>query len=323
MKISQTIKHGQVRWRVNLVREGVRQRLFFKTKQDAELFAKQEGGYNRSGWRDWLEIDSRDRHDILAAYWEAQKMGVKLGDAVQFYKTHRSQNIEKNLRDALNSCLADKELALRPRSFASLKSTLLRFASHMETQRITTLAEITPDQLRAWLQSGDWSIRTQMGYLTDAATFLSYCGALGWLETNPAHKLKAALGAKRIVATRNENVFYTPEECALILDTTRKHAPEWMAFLVLGLFCGIRPEEIERLEWANVRDDVVTVSAGASKTHHARFVTLRPAARAWLREAKRLDSKLPPANRTKLMRRVRKLSGIRWGHDVLRNTFCT
>lgn len=313
-------------WRVNVVQKGLRRRLFFNSKIEAETFARQAQSEQRADWEQWLALDATERYDIMIAHTRAKTMGVKLIEAVDAFT--RPAVVEgktrgRNIRDALDACLADKEPSLRPRSFASLSSTLNRFTAHVENCGVTTLPQITPELLRAWLQSGDWAVRTQMGYLTDVATFLSYCVALDWIATNPALKLKAAMGAKRIVGKRNTNVFYTPKECSLLLDTTRQHAPEWMAFLVLGLFCGIRPEEIDRLEWANVREDTVAVSVEASKTHQARYVALRPAAKAWLEEARRLGGKLPPANRAKLMRRVRKLSGIRWGHDVLRNTFCT
>lgn len=325
MNIQQTIFRGQKVWRVAWEKAGQRHRHLFKTELEAKKFSVQkERELSRAGAL-WLDVSERERVDVLASISVARCHGFTITEAVHFFRDHRAaaEAESKNLREAITACLADKQGHLRPRSFASLSSTLSRFALHMEALGVTTLGLVTPERIRAWLQSGGWAVRTQAGYLTDAATFLSYCVALDWLQVNPAHKLKAALGARRITAKRNANVFFAPEECTLLLDTARDHAPELLGYLVLALFCGIRPEEVDRLSWDDVRKDGVAISEAASKTGHRRFVPLRPAASAWITAARRLGGKLPPANRVRFLRKTRKLSGVKWGHDVLRNTFCT
>lgn len=47
MKITQTLSHGQIRFRVNIQRGPYRKRMFFKTLNEAEWFAYATGGKYR------------------------------------------------------------------------------------------------------------------------------------------------------------------------------------------------------------------------------------------------------------------------------------
>lgn len=44
MKIALTNNHGKTRWRVNIQGSGLRKRLFFETREEAEAFVKATGG---------------------------------------------------------------------------------------------------------------------------------------------------------------------------------------------------------------------------------------------------------------------------------------
>ena len=59
----------------------------------------------------------------------------------------------------------------------------------------------------------------------------------------------------------------TVEECEKLLRAAEQTDRGMIPWLALGLFCGIRPEEIRRLTWENVKIDrgFVEISGDASK----------------------------------------------------------
>jgi len=44
MKITRTINHGKIRWRINIQKGGFRKRLFFSSEWEAIAFARATGG---------------------------------------------------------------------------------------------------------------------------------------------------------------------------------------------------------------------------------------------------------------------------------------
>ncbi len=102
--------------------------------------------------------------------------------------------------------------------------------------------------------------------------------------------------------------------------------------LVLGFFCGIRPEgELSKLAWSDLRFDKdkaqVVIRPEVSKTHRRRFIDVSANAIEWLRLAgiKKDGLVLPLADIT--LRRKRrdmcKNLGIRWIQQGMRHSFCS
>ena len=74
------------------------------------------------------------------------------------------------------------------------------------------------------------------------------------------------------------------EQCATALEWSQKQAPRFLAWLVLGLFAGVRLNELDRLKWGDLDLDAgrLRIDAAASKVRQRRIVHLEPAAREWL-----------------------------------------
>lgn len=132
-------------------------------------------------------------------------------------------------------------------------------------------------------------------------------------------------------------VVLTPEELLAVLATVRK---EWRAWVVLGAFCGLRPEEIcprtakladkrglrcEEIDW---EFGVVRVAAEVSKTNRPRIVPLCEAGKVWLGWAGIEPGMSGPVclknpARAEELARVGKLvwPGVGWPKDALRHSF--
>jgi integrase len=107
-----------------------------------------------------------------------------------------------------------------------------------------------------------------------------------------------------------------------------------LPFLVLGFFCGIRPDgELQKLVWSDIHlaDRTVVIRSEVSKTRRRRFPELSENAAAWLEAYQRCGGqsfgKVVPYAESELRRR-RKTNQIaaglaRWVHQGMRHTFCS
>jgi integrase/recombinase XerD len=107
-----------------------------------------------------------------------------------------------------------------------------------------------------------------------------------------------------------------------------------LPFLVLGLFCGIRPDgELQKLQWADVdlNDKVVTIRPEVSKTKRRRFIDLSNNAKSWLqlfiRRAGILQGPIVTYNYSELRthRKVNQTAASieNWPQQGMRHTYCS
>jgi integrase len=106
------------------------------------------------------------------------------------------------------------------------------------------------------------------------------------------------------------------------------HCNRIIAPLALGLFGGMRPDEIdhEKFGWHRIdlRDGIVTVTGEVAKTADRRTFKLQPVALQWLRLAHKLMNPLPPVNERRLIDLACEIADIQhWPGDVLRKTCAT
>jgi hypothetical protein len=126
---------------------------------------------------------------------------------------------------------------------------------------------------------------------------------------------------------------YSPEELLDMLAVVEK---EWLPLIVLGAFCGIRPEECQPnprhkgykpgLQWQNINwsKGVVDVPANVAKDRRRRFAPLTDAARAFLADWKDKTGFVVPSSAVDKPRaRWVKASGIAWRADALRHSFAS
>ena len=86
---------------------------------------------------------------------------------------------------------------------------------------------------------------------------------------------------------REPNIL-TVKEAESLLDAARTHLDlDLLAAVTLGLFCGIRTEELKKLEWKDIRMDekqpFVVISSRIAKKRRIRNVDIPPNALTWLK----------------------------------------
>lgn len=129
---------------------------------------------------------------------------------------------------------------------------------------------------------------------------------------------------------------YSPEELKNLFLAAYTSHPNYIPWLVLGAFCGVRSREIARMEWKDIHleDKELMVPHMKTKTGEPRLVPLSEAAVAWLQYWITLGNKpegfiVPAENTTRriwIMSRwmeTLKKEGFNWKRNALRHSFAS
>lgn len=218
-------------------------------------------------------------------------------------------NVSPSARQALDDLLAARKNGNRRDVYIkSLKGYLSRFIKGRENLPI---ADISSKDIQAWLANFPKPISRQT-WLNRISTLFSYAVRQEWIRANPCDKID------RVRVDRGAPVILTVKQSRDLLATCPKSCK---AYLVLGMFAGIRPDEILRLKWESVNLEAGTVRVDG-KTRQRRLVPLEPVAVRLLLEIPDREGPVAPSHSTvrRWKRSARVLIGGKWTAGVLRHT---
>ncbi len=298
----------------------------FKTSTEAKDFIDQQ--LNR---RDHLGVlGNRLTPEQIVDAAEALKLlgdrGVRLTDCVQHYLDSSPDTQPSCLvSDAVEAYLQAREggsglkytRKLSERGWSDIQGRMDVFNRDFAGR---DLGSITADCLEAWLGNPEWSEQSKLNYFAAVRTFFGYAVRKGLLTDDPTSTVT------RPNPPRALPEIYSVGDFARMLEAAKDQDryPGVLAALVFGGFCGIRPQELHRLDWGNVNWDesFVTVPPHAAKTRKIRNVTLPECAKQWLSLLPDRDGPLlvTPARLRKRRDKLCEDLGLKWIQDGLRHT---
>ncbi|MCP5515708.1 MAG: hypothetical protein H7A45_00440 [Verrucomicrobiales bacterium] len=264
--------------------------------------------------RKWTSASATSKATLIRILDEIESRGLTLEAVWEAYRSGKTARDEsgRTLADAVEEVLEAKTSAnRRPAYLAELTRYLRLFARGREAMDV---AEFGVADIEAWFSARKESPSSRVGNLGKLSALFDHCWRRGYIRENPCLRVQkphVEAGVPKILSV---------EECERLMraaeTTDRSLVPE----LALGMFAGVRPNEITRLVWRKVDlgRSLLTIDAAASKTRHRRLVDLHPTCVAWLK----LGGDLPCSlNRRRRMDALKAAAGIRdWAHDVLRHT---
>ncbi len=282
----------------NLSDSGERRRLFFDTEREAKAQAehfktrRHNFGASLGNLTSAQIVEAAECHELLAEFPD-----VTLKDAVLHYRqTLYGRAKSVTFLDLFNRYLDFKqkrsekylkELRITRDRFGGLHSILVCDITHETLEPL--LLPLPPGSrnavMRYWRAVFHYGIKR------------------GYLATNPIDRLDF------MEVGRQEVEILEVEEVSRLLTAALENDLVLLPFLVLGFFCGIRPDgELEKLEWRDLdfKDHTVTIRPEVSKTKRRRFVDISKNALSWLNEYRA---------------RGGRTSGlvVTWAHENLRN----
>lgn len=179
--------------------------------------------------------------------------------------------------------------------------------------------DLSSEVCRQWLESTK-SPGGRLARWRALRSFLRWCETAGYCGPHVVKELSR--WASNIDVPVTEPGFLSPEECKRILGRLRV---DLIPSAALGLFAGLRPYEICRLDWSalNTDEKFIRVSAEVSKTRRGRIIENLPETLwAWLSTPG--EGKVCPLRPVDFTSACKRAAGVKkWPHDGLRHTFAT
>ena len=173
------------------------------------------------------------------------------------------------------------------------------------------------------------SQRTKQNYLNALRELLKFAVARGYIDKSPAdsitsNELKQILGRKK----EKEPSILSVEDAKKLLVCAHKN-PQLglLASVTLGLFCGLRTEEIKRLDWSCIQLDrrLLTVSASIAKKRRIRTINIPGNAVSILRHIHHHNGPIAPNRYSsefqKKFLKLTRLAGLEWKTNSMRHSF--
>ena len=338
MKIRQRVyRSGRKGWQLDMgMIEGRRKVLAFESREEAERAMTEAKRARKRMGTMGVVLSPVEMAEFVSLREELRAVGATMREAVSFFVRHGA-SLKRPLKVALavEAFLEAKEGAGKSLRTVQSYRQCLRSLVRMHGERL--VHELTSEDVRAWLQSQGWGARSMNGALGFVRTFLAWC-----MRPDRGHASRnVASGLDRFTQQAAAEIgTLTLEECEAVLSRARAEALErggvaWklLAFVVLGLFGGLRRAELERLrrEDVNLEERTVIVRAANAKTRQRRVVELSENAVAWLKEFQvsgfkllRPEERVCPANLKRLWPVFWRSCGLTaWPNNALRHTFAS
>jgi integrase len=266
-------------------------------------------------------LSTRQRYEAAVCFEKMKPTGAPLTEAVdQFLKTHPLAGNSRTLLAVIAEIVARKEAGGRRMTYVrDLNWKLRKFEEFFPSAHGAAIT--TTDIERFLATKPQWNAVTVGSYVQSYNCFFNYAVKKGYRIDNPCSKLELPRYDQK-------------EPCIFTVDQMRQalvhamHGPPdlrpCIPWLAIGGFAGIRPEEIEKLDWKQVdfANRTITVLASNAKTRSRRVVDMAENLFRWLKPIAKETGRVLTEKLTVLRTRMRNAMGLaRWPSDVLRHSF--
>ena len=258
------------------------------TEKEARQYAHMRNTEVQQQGVEVLEFPSWLRTSALRCQQQLAPLNKTIEEATRHYLAHL-ERIGKSitLREAVVACVAAKESAGVTRSYVGdLRKFLGRFRDFTGAEMF--VSEVTTRHVNDYLATlTDVGARTHNSVRIILSALFSYVRDNGYCAENPVKR--ATL--KKEIAPPCE--ILSPEQLAILLASV---SPEWVPFLAIGAFAGIRVAEIGKLDWREVDllDGCIEVTAKNAKSAQRRIVKILPTLDAWIRPLAKPEGRVAP-----------------------------
>lgn len=209
----------------------------------------------------------------------------------------------------------DKLEPIRPRSLKGIKSYANIFKNDFG---MVKMSDITQSTVEDYLSRKNVSNTTRKNLKNYLGQFFRWTIRKHYHNANPVANIV-------VKVQQGQPQFFTVPQCEEIMELVSKEEHRPIAnYFALCLFAGIRPEEAERMTFANINFDTneIHIPAEISKTKKSRLFTINTTLLAWLNHNKDIRP-LIPANVKKMKSAIFNGLSFPWLQDGLRHSFAT
>jgi integrase len=314
-------------WRINipsiLSESGKRQRLFFRSRDEAERFAAPLRKDHRLGTSDRVLPNEKARFAIRAFDLLGQRPPEELIQAVESWITQKDHAAK-----SVTFTEACSAFVTSPSKSHLTEKYLWHFRNY--PKRFPRIAE----KLLVEISSSD--LELELAWMTASArnTTFSHLSSLwsfsikrGWATVNPLRNLERSHIPKPKIH------ILTAKQLRRLFVATIRLRRELIPLLAIEVFAGVRPLECEKLQWENIdtEDGILTIPDPIAKTRIGRHIEMHQTLKDWLEwhllQGGRRQGKICPHHQGTLRRYLRQIRCRArlnpWHQDVLRHVFAS
>ncbi len=235
----------------------------------------------------------------LEVLGQCHEAGLQLDDVIKAgISKLKPAGGSKTLRDVTDELMAIKEAGhLRERTIRSFRGRSNRICQKFGNRPIH---ELTKDEIFQWLISIPGSGRTRQNYRVDFGEILRFAANRQYMDQNPLDGLAKQETNAIVGVEENRNInILTLEQTQSLLTAAQKtqdaaygnkrnghRTVGMLPAIILGLFCGLRTEELKRLDWQNIHLEgnkpYVSLGSEITKKRRKRNVEIPENAKEWL-----------------------------------------
>lgn len=302
--------HPRYSWRCSYVENGRRATKYFKTKAEAEDWAKGRETEALAHGTD-SSLTSAERSIVIETREILMELGLSLREALNFTvdyhrRTRRSCTVAEL---AVMAVSTRTRSGLSDRHLRDMKGKLQRFAKAFGARSVAT---ITRQEVEDWLYGMKLAPASVNSYRRILVVAFNDAKRDGQIDHNPAEAVRPA----KVI--ESEVGILTPSEAAAMLTGADR---EIRPVIALGLFAGLRIAELERLDWSEVHLDLgnVRIRAAKAKSARNRIVPLSKNLEAWLKQSRRRSGSVWPESHQrgrKMMEAAHRATGFGSSREV-------
>lgn len=302
-------------WRVNVGKRytgTVKMRKFFATEREAlDFIAETESALKVRG-HSAFDIPHALAAEAMKLVKELEVHGATLTDAVRFYLANAPLPGRKTFNELLPTYLRTKTNPVYRRA---QQISLEKFGERFGTKPVIAIRH---EAIEAWFDEQGWKPLNRRNYMRDCSMFFRWAKMRLHIAENPFERLT------RPRVELSEPEIFTVQETARILEV----APEFdlLPMYAVGLFSGVRIEEIGRLTWEMFDWDqkVIRMLGTITKTGKPRMPVIMPVLEAALDGYKeRTGLLVDQKNLRKRREALLKKAGVESKRNALRHSFAS
>lgn len=303
--------------------KGKRERYWFRTKAEAKQDAADRNA-EIVAFGTNVSLPNDVRLMAVECLKMLQPFGKTLYDATNFYTDFLNQQESSiSVNELCDRVLteftrrADNGEASKGHLYM-IQDTVRRLRAVFGDRHIKTL---DGNEIKSWLASTDLAVKTRNNYFGYIKNIFGRAQEWNLIDKDIFAKVEIF---RNPMGNGLRVEILTPEQLMAFLRSVDK---DFVPFFALNAFTGLRRQEIERLDWSEIKlnRNVIDLPATKSKNHHRKLIEIPANLSAWLKPFEQSEGSVKPHKKVQTaMETAAKKAGItKWPKNGLRHSFCS
>jgi integrase len=243
--------------------------------------------------------------------------GTSLTEAARLTSDHRAKT---DLRPILLSDALDEFLDAKAHGTA--ERTRTAYAQNVRQFMAMTGDKLVPSTSKADVEQfiAGYGPVTRNNKIRNLAIFFNWCAKKKYLSEPPTATVE------RSREQEPPKSVFTVKEAQALLWASESINPGMVPYLAIGLFSGMRPEELQKLPPSKIGKKYIACDGKVAKTRDARTIPILPNLRAWLDRYPPAGPRIhPPVSSRRgiygLLQAICKAAKVEWKPDAMRHSY--